>query len=80
MFRLTQNEQRVVVLVIVALLSAAFVRYWRDVHSPYAPKRNDNPASTTTPSPSPPNLLQMEEAEEANADEHRPWPSPRSSP
>ena len=75
MFRLTKNEQRVVVLVILALLTAAFIRYWRDVHSPYAPKPDES-LPEATPLASPHDRLQFEEVEEESSDENRPPPSP----
>ena len=80
MFRLTKNEQRVVVLVLLALLTAAFVRYWRDVHSPHAPKPGQLPAEAATPAFSPHNAWQLEESDDISADDHRPRPSPQSSP
>ena len=77
MFRLTKNEQRVVVLVILALLTAAFIRYWRDVHSPYAPKPDPLPvAATPSASASPYRPVQFEESDEDGTDERRPLPSP----
>jgi hypothetical protein len=78
MFTLTKPEQRLVVLILLALLTAAFVRYWRDVHSPYAPKPAQGP-SEATPLASPQNPLQFEEAEETSDNETRPQPSPQSS-
>ena len=80
MFKLTPNEQRVVILVILALLTAAFVRYWRDAHSPYAPKPGEIPAAAPTPAYSPPNTWQLEECDDAPADEHRSGPLPIASP
>jgi hypothetical protein len=79
MFTLTKPEQRLVVLVLLALLTAAFVRYWRNIHSPYAPKPGQSPAQAT-PFASPPNTLQFEDADEASENEKRSQPSARSSP
>ena len=78
MFKLMKNEQRLLVLLMLALLTAAFIRYWRDARSPYAPKL-DQPSPAAMPSSSPANLG-LEDDEAASADEHRPWPSPHSSP
>ena len=52
-FALTRNEQRVVVLLIMALVAAAFFRYWRVVST--SPKPNQSahiqPAATPLSSP-----------------------------
>ena len=79
MFRLTKNEQRVVVLVMLALLTVAYGRYWRDVHRPSVPKPAQG-VPEATPLPSAHHRLELEEADEAHANEQRPLPSPQSSP
>lgn len=76
MFKLMKNEQRLVVLVMLALVTAAFIRYWRDAHSPYAPKPDQIPAAAATPSLSPHNAWQLEESDDISADDPRPVPSP----
>lgn len=52
-FMLTKSEQRVVILVVVALLGAVFVRYWRETNSHPAPNRIEENQTTATPFPSP---------------------------
>jgi hypothetical protein len=52
-FALTKNEQRVVIAVIMALLIAAFARYWRAANSPMAREKQVPMNLTATPMPSP---------------------------
>ena len=79
-FMLTKSEQRVVILVVLALLTAAFVRFWRDAVSEQELKSPGNSA-TATPLSSPEDTqLNMEESADNNAGERRPLPSPQSSP
>jgi hypothetical protein len=53
-FMLTKSEQRVVILVVVALLGAAFVRYWREeTNSHPAPNRIEETNVNATPFSSP---------------------------
>jgi hypothetical protein len=77
-FTLTKNEQRVVVLVVLALVVGAFIRYWRDTNATHAAKVNQGSAATT-PLPSPADSeLNLEEG--SRADERYQTPSPQSSP
>ena len=69
-FSLTKNEQRVVVLVIVALLTGAFVRYWRDMKAHPATNPSAVPETSATP------ILLQEELIEQNADRHPASPKP----
>ena len=50
---LTKSEQRVVILVVVALLGAAFVRYWRKTNLQSVPNKIEKEHATATPFPSP---------------------------
>jgi hypothetical protein len=52
-FMLTKNEQRVVILVIMALLAGGFVRYWRAVNAEKPPNQSDLSHATATPFASP---------------------------
>ena len=79
MFTLTRNEQRVVVLVLLALLTAAFIRYWRDLHPQYQPKPNQRP-EVAIPLPSPNGTSPLEESDETRSDQPPAWPSPQLSP
>jgi hypothetical protein len=79
-FMLTKSEQRVVILVVLALLTAAFIRYWRDDVSEQQLESPENSA-TATPLSSPEDTqLNLEESADNNADEPRPLPSPQSFP
>ena len=51
-FTLTPNEQRVVVLVVLVLLAAAFVRYWTAVHAEPGNIPSTPASATASPSPS----------------------------
>lgn len=46
-FTLTKNEQRLVVLLVTALVAAAFIRFWRPVNRNEKPNRPDTSASAT---------------------------------
>jgi len=50
-FMLTKSEQRVVILVVVALLGAASIRYWRETNSQRAPNKIEQDLATPTPFP-----------------------------
>ena len=50
---LTKNEQRVVILVILAVLAAAFVRYWQVVNTSPKPNEQSGISATAAPFPSP---------------------------
>lgn len=52
-FALTKNEQRVVIAVLMALLIAAFARYWRAANSPIGREKPMPAQTTVTPVPSP---------------------------
>ena len=52
-FALTKNEQRVVIAVLMALLIAAFARYWTGVNSPMAREKPVPAQATVTPVPTP---------------------------
>jgi hypothetical protein len=52
-FMLTRNEQRVVIVLLMAVLVAAFIRYWRTVNMNPKPNHPDNVSATATPFPSP---------------------------
>jgi hypothetical protein len=81
MFKLTKSEQRVIILVMLALLGAAFVRYWRDVNTGHQPNVNQqDPVPTTSLSPQEDAQLNLEESAVNGATEHSPPPSPQSSP
>jgi hypothetical protein len=64
-FVLTKNEQRVVILLVVALLTGAFVRYWRDVNRDRAIKKSDATHATATPFSSPEEDVQLDPDETA---------------
>jgi hypothetical protein len=76
-FMLTRNEQRVVVLALLVLLAAAFVRYWHNVQTFPPNKANDSPAMAT------PLPIDDEPGSDDNASDdsksHQ-VPSPQSSP
>ena len=75
-FMLTRNEQRVVVLIIMVLLTAAFVRYWREAR--WAPESN-SPAqspSIATPFPEPAEETQPNDAAETPSSNKSRVPSP----
>jgi hypothetical protein len=73
-FTLTKSEQRVVILVVLALLIAAFVRYRREVSTHPTMKTSDPGSATAAPFRSPEEDLQPAPDEEAVT------PSPQSSP
>ena len=81
-FMLTKSEQRVIVLVILGLLTAGFVRYWRDVlvHPAAAAAPASAPAASASPlhsiddEPSEPDEAQPSDASNTS------MPSPQSSP
>jgi len=75
-FMLTRNEQRVVVLALLALLGAAFVRYRHNVRSFPPNKASESPAMTT-PLPLDDDSRDSDDAEQASP---RELPSPQSSP
>ena len=52
-FTLTKNEQRIVVVLVTALLAAAFIRYWRAVNIRSKPDQPTNISATATPFSSP---------------------------
>ena len=52
-FMLTRNEQRVVIVLLMAVLAAAFIRYWRTVNMNPKPNQAENVQATATPVPSP---------------------------
>jgi hypothetical protein len=52
-FTLNRNEQRVVVLLIMALVAAAFFRYWRVVSTSPKPNQSAHIETAATPFPSP---------------------------
>ena len=60
-FMLTKKEQRVVILVILAVLAAAFVRYWQVVKVQSRPNGSSNVEATATPFPSPDDETQSEQ-------------------
>ena len=75
-FMLTRNEQRVVVLALLVLLGAAFVRYRHNVQS-FAPNKAGASPAMATPLP-----LDDSEGGDNERDEGKPRevPSPQSSP
>jgi len=75
-FILTKNEQRVVVLALLVLLAAAFVRYRHNVQSFPPNKASDAPAMAT------PLPLDESEGGDNEPDEAKPRevPSPQASP
>ena len=70
-FMLTRNEQRVVVLVLLVLLAAAFVRYWHNVQT-FPPNKASEATAPAASLPLPDDEGSSEKADEA--------PSPQSSP
>ena len=52
-FMLTRNEQRVVIVLLMAVLAAAFIRSWRTVKMNPKPNQAENVSATATPFPSP---------------------------
>ena len=76
-FTLTKPEQRVVIIVVMALLIAAFIRYWRDVNAQKALDRDYPTNAVATPFSSP-STMPLENDEEADSANSR--PSPQSSP
>ena len=74
-FQLTKNEQRVVILLLMVLLAAAFVRYWHNVQA-WPPNRTEATASAT------PISLSEEETQPDSEDSATKLasPSPQSSP
>jgi len=76
-FTLTKPEQRVVVIIVMALLIAAFIRYWRDVNEQKALNRDHPTNAVATPFASPPEMPLDADDE---VDPAMPQPSPQSSP
>jgi hypothetical protein len=75
LFMLTKPEQRVVIIIVMALLVGAFIRYWRDAKQQEALKRQYPANAAATPVASPPSVpLDLDDGIEDN-----PQPSPRSS-
>ena len=60
-FMLTKSEQRVVILLVMALLAAAFIRYWRAANVQPRANGPGNVESTATPFPSPDEERQSEQ-------------------
>ena len=60
-FMLTRNEQRVVIVLLMAVLAAAFIRYWRTVNVQPRANGSGNVESTATPFPSPDEETQSEQ-------------------
>ena len=76
MFMLTKPEQRVVVIIVMALLVGAFIRYWRDAKQQRALNREHPVTTAATPFASPSNVP-IDLDDETSVDT---GPSPRSSP
>ena len=74
-FMLTRNEQRVVVLALLVLLAAVFVRYWHNVQT-FPP----NKASETTAPAAPLPLNDGTSDDEGSGEKADEAPSPQSSP
>ncbi|HEY4284539.1 MAG TPA: hypothetical protein VGM62_15860 [Chthoniobacterales bacterium] len=55
-FTLTKPEQRVVIMIVMVLLIAAFIRYWRNVNEQKALNRDHPANSVATPFASPSNV------------------------
>ena len=55
-FMLTKSEQRVVVLIVLALLIGAFIRYWRDANEQKALNRQHPVNAVATPVGSSPTI------------------------
>jgi len=76
-FMLTRNEQRVVVLVLLVLLTAAFLRYRHNARS-FPPNKGAEAGAIGTPMP----MEEDSSADENDAEDaklHK-LPSPQSSP
>jgi len=76
-FMLTRNEQRVVVLVLLVLLAAAFLRYRHNVRS-FPPNKAAEASAIGTPMP----MDEDSSADENDAEDSKlhKVPSPQSSP
>jgi hypothetical protein len=75
MFLLTKPEQRVVIIIVMALLAGAFIRYWRDAKQQQALNRAHPINAIATPFASPSVIpLDLDDAEATDTP-----PSPRHS-
>jgi hypothetical protein len=81
-FILTKNEQRVVVLLILALLAGALGRYWRELISHPSPNKVEMLQPTAAPLLSPEDEVQpnLDRIPTPGATINRQIPSPHSSP
>jgi len=76
LFRLTKPEQRLVILIVMALLVGAFIRYWRDAKQQQRLNREHPVNALATPFASPSNIP-LDPDDETDADTR---PSTLSSP
>ena len=72
-FTLTKPEQRVVVIIVMALLIAAFIRYWRDANEQKALNQKWPTNTAVTPFASPAKKP-LDADDEMDPDTS--WPSP----
>lgn len=80
-FSLTKSEQRVVILMVMALLIGAFVRYWRDVNEQKKLNQMHPTNADATPFASPRTIpTDMDEDADSAANNSQTLPSPQSSP
>ena len=74
-FSLTKNEQRVVIVVLVAVLTAAFLRYWHNLKL-FPPNRPNEASTLSTPMPIDETQLDPEQVGGENSNKARRTPSP----
>jgi hypothetical protein len=80
-FALTKSEQRVVILIMMALLTAAFIRYWRDTARDKATAILRESHATATPFSSPEDAqLNSEDGMESDERDGHQTSSPQPSP
>lgn len=84
LFTLTKSEQRVVILIIMGLLAAAFIRYWRDANEQKELNKAHPAGLTATPFTSPveaePDLDEESAGSRSDDSSRTALPSPQSSP